>query len=69
MRLEPIFMYMYYRRGDFETMDRYHVKDCFECGSCAYVCPARLPLTHAFRTAKNVLWEQEKKLKEAKEGK
>ena len=59
--------YMYYRKGDYDTMDRYHVKDCFECGSCSYVCPARLPLTHAFRTAKNVLWkqEQDRKAKEA----
>ncbi len=67
MRLEPIFMYMYYRKRDFDTMDKYHVKDCFECGCCSYVCPARLPLTHSFRTAKNVLWqrEQEKKAKEA----
>ena len=68
MRLEPIFMYMYYRKGDYDTMDKYHVNDCFECGSCSYVCPARLPLTHSFRTAKNVLWErqQEKAKKEAK---
>ncbi|MBQ7896498.1 MAG: electron transport complex subunit RsxC [Oscillospiraceae bacterium] len=68
MRLEPIFMYMYYRRGDYDTMDKYHVNDCFECGCCSYVCPARLPLTHSFRVAKNVLWErqQEKAKKEAK---
>ena len=50
-------------------MDRYHDKDCFECGSCSYVCPARLPLTHAFRTAKNVLWQREQERKEKNDGK
>ena len=26
--------------------------DCIECGACTYTCPARLPLTHAFRLGK-----------------
>ena len=52
MNLEPVFMYMYYSKGDFENMEKYHILDCFECGSCAYNCPARMPLTHAFKTAK-----------------
>ena len=52
MNLEPCFMYMYYSKGDFENMAKYHITDCFECGSCSYNCPARMPLTHAFKTAK-----------------
>lgn len=52
MNLEPVFMYMYCRKNDFEMMDKYHVLDCFECGSCSYNCPARMPLTHTFKTAK-----------------
>ena len=52
MNLEPVFMYMYYSKGDFENMEKYHITDCFECGSCAFNCPARMPLTHAFKTAK-----------------
>lgn len=52
LHLEPMFMYMYYRKGDFANMAKYHVTDCFECGSCSYNCPARMPLTHAFKTAK-----------------
>ena len=52
MNLEPVFMYMYYSKGDFENMNKYHILDCFECGSCAYNCPAHMPLTHAFKTAK-----------------
>ena len=52
MNLEPVVMYMYYSKGDFENMEKYHITDCFECGSCAFNCPARMPLTHAFKTAK-----------------
>ena len=26
--------------------------DCIECGSCAYVCPARIPLVAQFRLTK-----------------
>lgn len=52
MNLEPVFMYMYYSKGDYANMEKYHILDCFECGSCAFNCPARMPLTHAFKTAK-----------------
>ena len=65
MRLEPMFMYMYYQKGDLDMLKKLHVADCFECGSCAYNCPGRLPLTHAFKTAKLMLQEQAMKEKEA----
>ena len=52
MQLEPVFMYMWYSKGDMEMLEKYHVMDCFECGSCSFNCPARMPLTHAFKTAK-----------------
>ena len=58
MNLEPVFMYMYYSKGDFENMEKYHITDCFECGSCSYNCPARMPLTHAFKTAKLMIWDK-----------
>ena len=52
MGLEPIYMYNYFKKGDFENMKKYHILDCFECGSCSYNCPGRMPLTHSFKTAK-----------------
>lgn len=52
MGLEPVYMYMYFKKGDFENMKKYHILDCFECGSCSYNCPGRMPLTHSFKTAK-----------------
>lgn len=52
MGLEPVYMYNYFKKGDFENMKKYHILDCFECGSCSYNCPGRMPLTHSFKTAK-----------------
>ena len=69
MNLEPVFMYMYYTKGDFENMEKYHVLDCFECGSCSYNCPARMPLTHAFKSAKLMFQAKQAKEKAAREGK
>jgi len=63
MNLEPVFMYMYYSKGDFENMEKYHITDCFECGSCAFNCPARMPLTHAFKTAKLMFMDKAAKEK------
>jgi electron transport complex protein RnfC len=38
-----------------EMTGEYHLMDCFECGSCAYVCPAHIPLVQRFRGAKAYL--------------
>ncbi|BCG65987.1 MAG: electron transport complex protein RnfC [Methyloprofundus sp.] len=32
--------------------EKYHLKDCFECGCCSYVCPSNIPLVQYFRIAK-----------------
>ena len=67
MHLQPCLMYMYYSKGDFEGMSRYHITDCIECGSCSYNCPARMPLTHAFKTAKLMFQAKAAKEKAAAE--
>ncbi|NNE43702.1 MAG: electron transport complex subunit RsxC, partial [Gemmatimonadetes bacterium] len=33
----------------------YHLMDCFECGSCSYVCPSHIPLVQQFRVAKTAV--------------
>jgi electron transport complex protein RnfC len=44
------------KNGSYEEMEsQYNLKDCFECGSCSYVCPSNIPLTQYFRTAKTTL--------------
>jgi electron transport complex protein RnfC len=32
--------------------DELHLMDCFECGSCSFVCPSHIPLVQEFRAAK-----------------
>ena len=40
-------------KGNWEAFrDQLHGMDYIECGACTYTCPARLPLTHAFRLGK-----------------
>lgn len=34
---------------------QHHLRDCFECGSCTYVCPSHIPLLQYFRSAKAYL--------------
>jgi electron transport complex protein RnfC len=45
-------MNMYANARDYDGLERYHIRDCMECGSCAYICPARIPLVENFRIAK-----------------
>lgn len=52
MKLQPLYMYIYEERDDFEGMDRYHLMDCMECGACTFNCPGKLQLTQAFRSGK-----------------
>jgi electron transport complex protein RnfC len=32
--------------------EEFHLMDCFECGSCSFVCPSHIPLVQQFRVAK-----------------
>jgi predicted aldo/keto reductase-like oxidoreductase len=42
-----------------EKLKEYHVMDCMECGSCAYVCPDHRPLVQNMRRAKAELRKQQ----------
>ena len=42
-----------HKRQQVEAMaDDHHLMDCFECGSCSFVCPSHIPLVQQFRAAK-----------------
>ena len=66
MRLVPMYLHMYERISDLESLDKLHVTDCIECGACTYICPGRLHLTQSFRTGK-VKLNAEKARKQAAE--
>jgi electron transport complex protein RnfC len=56
MGLNPSQLGILARNSEYQTMaNKYHLRDCFECGSCAFVCPSRLPLVQSFRAAKGYL--------------
>jgi electron transport complex protein RnfC len=40
------------RNKDWEVARRYYLTACCECGCCAYMCPARIPLVQLMRTGK-----------------
>lgn len=64
----PLFLHRAVNRGDLERLDELHVMDCIECGSCAYGCPAGIPLVQSFRTGKKLVRDaaaREKAKKEA----
>ncbi len=52
MGLEPKEIGIYVEANRAEDTEPFGVFDCFECGSCAYVCPAKRPLVQFIRLAK-----------------
>jgi electron transport complex protein RnfC len=50
--LEPKEIGIYVEANRAEDTAQFGVFDCFECGSCAYVCPAKRPLVQFVRLAK-----------------
>jgi electron transport complex protein RnfC len=50
--LEPTRLFKSVDHFDYEVAVRDGLMDCRECGSCGYVCPARIPLVQAMRIGK-----------------
>ena len=60
--LNPARLGLLARKGLWLEMEEQHVMDCFECGSCSFICPSAIPLVQSFRVAKGLL--REKKIRE-----
>jgi electron transport complex protein RnfC len=52
MGLEPKEVGIYVEANRAQDTEPFGVFECFECGSCAYVCPAKRPLVQFIRLAK-----------------
>jgi electron transport complex protein RnfC len=39
----------------YDECEQFYIADCFECGACAYTCPANIPLVHYIKVAKKEL--------------
>lgn len=56
LSLLPSQLYRYAQRQDWDVLKKdLHLLNCMECGSCAYVCPAGIPLVQHIRVAKALL--------------
>ena len=44
VNLMPQQLYWFARSEDHKKSEEYALKDCIECGICAYVCPSHIPL-------------------------
>ncbi len=60
MHLMPMYIDFYTLDGSYESAIKYGVKDCFECGTCAYVCPAKRTLVQSIKLCKAKLREMKK---------
>ena len=49
-------------RGDLERYEKkLYGLDCFQCGSCTYVCPAKRPLMQLFKQTKAAIMAAKRK--------
>lgn len=55
MGIEPKEIALYVEAGKGRETEQFGVKDCVECGCCAYVCPSKRPLVQLIRIAKQNL--------------
>jgi len=53
MNLMPLKLAAYAEAQKFVEAKQHNLNDCFECGSCAYVCPSKIKLVAWIRYAKN----------------
>ena len=55
MGLNPTTLFKYIDHSDYDSAESIGLMDCKECGSCGYVCLARIPLIQGFRLGKKML--------------
>jgi electron transport complex protein RnfC len=60
MGLMPTHISSFIRHERFMDAKDYGVLDCIECGCCAYICPAKLPLVHTIKYGKNQVYKLER---------
>ena len=67
MKLFPVVMNNALNADDLDEAVHSGLLDCIECGSCSYMCPARIKLTQRFRVGKQRLRNSQQLTKEAQE--
>ena len=52
MGLIPTYLGSYAHNEKWDPLHKLHIKDCIECGCCAYTCPTKNPLVQLIKTGK-----------------
>ncbi len=54
MGLQPTKLYKNIKKANYDTAMAMNLLDCKECGCCAFICPAKLPLVQSMRLGKRM---------------
>ena len=57
MELAPLNFAKYVKEGNAQALMDNHIRDCFECGCCQYICSSKIPLVERIRTGKKMIME------------
>ena len=57
MELAPLNFAKYVKEGNAQALMDNHIRDCFECGCCQYICSSKIPLVERIRTGKKIIME------------
>ena len=55
MSLEPLVYVRNVKASKSEGLEDFYISNCIECGSCAYVCPANIPIVGYIKAGKAML--------------
>ena len=55
--LMPSLFADFYEKKDIDSLNKFHVMQCMECGSCSFTCPARRPLSLTNKLCKIMIKE------------
>lgn len=58
MGLEPLYLHLYAKAGEYDECEKLHALDCIECGCCSFECPGRLYLVQTIRVAKSKIQQK-----------
>ncbi len=58
--LMPTDLARFSEHREVDRLEDYNVLDCIECGSCSYICPAKIPLVEWIRLGKAEVMAQKK---------
>lgn len=60
MGLQPTKIFKYINKADYTAAVELGLNDCKECGCCAYICPAKIPLVQGMRLGKRMARKMKK---------